>query len=96
LTATDRQIYLETLKVFRQQYEIVINTHNAFVDANTSSASVADLQKEVSSTRQSLSRLVEATRAQLAAGFSKEGAAKFDAFVQSEKVHMVVGVRSGQ
>lgn len=96
LPAADHQIYLETLKNFRQQYELVINTHNAFVDANTASAAVTDLQKEVSNTRQSISRLVEATRAQLAAGLSKEGAAKLDAYVQSEKTHMVVGVRSGQ
>ncbi len=96
LSAADRQLYLQTLKNFRQQYEILTNTHNAFVDANTASASIADLQKEVSGTRQSLSRLVEATRAQLTAGLSKQGTAQLDAFVQSEKAHMVVGVRSGE
>lgn len=96
LSAADHQLYLQTLKNFRQQYEVLINTHNAFIDANTASASIADLQKEVSETRQSVSRLVEATRAQLAAGLSKAGAARLDAFVQSEKLHMVVGVRSGQ
>ena len=96
LTAADHQLYDEVLRNFRQQYEMLIQTHNAFVDANTASATVADLQKEVSNTRQSISRLVEATRSQLAAGLSKEGLAKLDAFVQSEKTHMVVGVRSGQ
>ena len=96
LTAADQQLYEEVLKNFRQQYETVINTHNAFVDTNTASGSVAELQKEVSDTRQSISRLVEATRAQLATGLSKEGIAKLDAFVQSEKARMVVGVRSGQ
>jgi hypothetical protein len=96
LSASDHQLYLQTLKTFRQQYEILINTHNAFVDAKTASATIADLQQEVSGTRQAISRLVEATRAQLAAGLSKPGVAKLDAFVQSEKTHMVVGVRSGQ
>ena len=96
LTPADRQVYDEALKNFRQQYETLINTHNAFIDANTASAAVPELQKEVSETRQSISRLVEATRAQLAAGLSKEGAAKLDAFVQSQKTQMVVGVRSGQ
>ncbi|MFZ0707828.1 MAG: hypothetical protein WAM71_19675 [Candidatus Korobacteraceae bacterium] len=96
LSAADHQLYLQTLKNFRQQYETLINTHNAFVDTNTASASIADLQKEVSGTRQSVSRLVEATRGQLAAGLSKAGAARLDAFIQSEKTHMVVGVRSGQ
>ena len=96
LTAADHQLYIQTLKNFRQQYEALINTHNAFVDANTTSATVADLQNEVSGTRQSISRLVEATRAQLASGLSKEGLAKLDAFVQSQKTQMVVGVRSGQ
>jgi hypothetical protein len=96
LTPADHQLYDEVLKNFRQQYEMLIQTHNTFVDANTASASVADLQKEVSDTRQSISRLVEATPAQLAAGLSKEGLATLDAFVQSQKTQMVVGIRSGQ
>jgi hypothetical protein len=96
LTAADHQLYIQAPKNFRQQYKALISTHNAFVDANTASATVADLQKEASETRQSISRLVEATRAQLAAGLSKEGAAKLNGFVQSRKTQMVVGVRSGQ
>jgi hypothetical protein len=96
LTVADHKIYDEALRNFRQQYEMLVQAHNAFVDANTASATVADLQKEVSDTRQSISRLVEATRAQLAAGLSKDGMARLDAFVQSQKTQMVVGVRSGQ
>jgi hypothetical protein len=40
--------------------------------------------------------LVETARAEMAARMTKEGTAKLDAFVQSEKIHMVVGVRSAQ
>jgi hypothetical protein len=92
----DHQIYDEILKGFRDQYEVLVGTHNAFIDSNTSSASIADLQTEVSDTRQSLSRLVETARTQLAAGMSTTGIAKLDAFVQSQKTHIVVGVRSAQ
>jgi hypothetical protein len=95
-TAADHQVYDELLRNFRQQYEILMRTHNAFVDGNVSAASVGDLQKEVSETRQSLSRLVEAARTQLASGMSQAGLAKLDAFVQSEKTHMVMGARSAQ
>lgn len=96
LSAADHQLYDEILKSFHQQYEILISTHNAFVDANIASATAADLRKELSDTRQAISRLVEATRAQLSAGLSREGLATLDAFVQSEKTHMVVGTRSAQ
>ncbi len=75
-TAADHQLYDEVLKNFLQQYDFLLRTHSAFVDANTASASIADLQKEVSDTRQSLKRLVEAARSQLAAGMSKAGMAK--------------------
>ena len=96
LTAADHLAYDAVLKGFRDQYEILAQRHDAFVDSNTTSASIADLQMEVSQTRQSLASLVEAAHTQLAAGMSKEGMAKLDAFIQSEKTHMVVGVRSEQ
>lgn len=95
-TAADHQLYDEALRNFRQQYEALIQTHNSFVDSNTASAGIGDLQKEASLSRQSISTLVEAARTQLAVGMSKEGLVRLDIFVQSAKTHMVVGVRSGQ
>ena len=34
LTAADHQLYDQALKNFRQQYEMLVQTHNSFVDAN--------------------------------------------------------------
>lgn len=94
--AADHQAYDEVLRNFRQQYDHQVESHNAFVDSASSSSSIQEIREEVSNARKSLSMLVETARAEMAARMTKEGTAKLDAFVQSEKTRMVVGVRSAQ
>lgn len=96
LNAADHTTYDQVLRKFRQEYESLLRAHESFIDANISSASITDLQEEANDTRQALSGLVEATRAQLATRLSANGFAKLDDFVQTEKTHMVVGVRGAQ
>ena len=95
LTAADHTAYDQILVDFRQQYDNLVRTHDKFIDSSASS-SIEDMRQEIASFRQSLSALVQSVRNQLAAQMSKEGLARLDAFIQSEKAHMVVGTRSAQ
>lgn len=96
LNGADHIVYDTMLKDFRARYDEIVQTHDAFVVSNTASAAIADLQAEVAATRRSISALVQVERGRLQSEMSSEGLSKLAAFVQGEKTHMIVGVRSAQ
>jgi len=95
LSRIDHYAYEQALATFRQHFDGLVAAHNAFVDASAS-VSIDDMKQEGAAFKQSLSALVQQTRNQLASVMTNDGLAKLDAFVQSEKAHMTVGVRSQQ
>jgi hypothetical protein len=95
LSPADHQIYDEVLKHLRQQYDSRVGIHDASVDS-LSNASIQEMRDEASAVRKSLSALVEPAGTELGARMTTQGVARLGAFVESEKTHMIVGLRSMQ
>lgn len=94
-TVADHKLYDRALSDFRRQYDALVQSHDSFVTSGAS-ANLEEMRLQDAAYRQSISMLVGTTRLQLTRELSKDGLSKLSAFVQSEKSHMVVGVRSAQ